>query len=200
VIPPARALKSVGEWNSEEVFARGFHIQVILNGTVIVDGDITEASRTAPIDHNKHPGLEAVRAHRVLSHDTVVRFRNIRHQKTVTGLPRTYPPASSFGESGKRQPFAISYSFFSAAGRFRKKLQGRFGFALFSGSLLRTGPGRRARSPAAIFDLELDFTSGAPILMESHHRLVVARQGSKNRLARVFSTVPGQNRSACSTG
>jgi hypothetical protein len=80
VIPCKRGLlKPVGEWNSEEIIARGSRIQVILNGTVIVDGDILEASRNGTIDHQQHPGLQRA-AGRIgwLSHDSVVRFRNIR--------------------------------------------------------------------------------------------------------------------------
>ena len=72
-------MKPVGEWNSEEVIARGSHIQVTLNGTVIVDGDVIEASKDETIDHNPHPGLQRSAGHiGFLSHDTVVRFRNIR--------------------------------------------------------------------------------------------------------------------------
>jgi len=80
VIPAKRGfLKPTGEWNSEEIIARGTRIRVILNGTVIVDGDIAEASKNGTIDHQKHPGLERT-AGRIgwLSHDSVVRFRNIR--------------------------------------------------------------------------------------------------------------------------
>jgi hypothetical protein len=80
VIPAKRGyLKPVGEWNSEEIIARGSRIRVILNGTVIVDGDILEASRDGTIDHNRHPGLQRAAGHiGFLSHDTVVRFRNLR--------------------------------------------------------------------------------------------------------------------------
>jgi hypothetical protein len=80
VIPCKRGfLKVVGEWNSEEIIARGSRIQVILHGTVIVDGDILEASKNGAIDHQQHPGLQRA-AGRIgwLSHDFVVRFRNIR--------------------------------------------------------------------------------------------------------------------------
>jgi HEAT repeat protein len=80
VIPCKRGfLKPVGEWNSEEIIARGSRIQVILNGTVIVAGDILEASRNGAIDHQQHPGLQRA-AGRIgwLSHDSAVRFRNIR--------------------------------------------------------------------------------------------------------------------------
>jgi hypothetical protein len=80
VIPCKRGfLKPVGEWNSEEIIARGSRIQVILNGTMIVDGDILDASRNGTMDHQQHPGLQRASG-RIgwLSHDSVVRFRSIR--------------------------------------------------------------------------------------------------------------------------
>jgi HEAT repeat protein len=80
VIPCKRGfLKPAGEWNAEEIIARGSRIQVILNGTVIVDGDILEASKNGTMDHQQHPGLQRA-AGRIgwLSHDSVVRFRNVR--------------------------------------------------------------------------------------------------------------------------
>jgi len=49
----------VGEWNSEEIFIRGSRIRVTVNGTVIVDGDLDEASRNGTMDHQKHPGSNA---------------------------------------------------------------------------------------------------------------------------------------------
>jgi hypothetical protein len=80
IIPARRGFqKPVGEWNSEEIIARGSRIQVILNGTAIVDGDILAASRNGTIDHQQHPGLQRFSGHiGWLSHDSVVRFRNIR--------------------------------------------------------------------------------------------------------------------------
>ncbi len=80
VIPAKREfLKPVGEWNSEEISARGSRIQVILNGTVIVDGDILEAAKDGAIDHQQHPGLQRASGHiGWLSHDSVLRFRNLR--------------------------------------------------------------------------------------------------------------------------
>jgi hypothetical protein len=80
VIPAKRGfLKPTGEWNSEEIIAKGTHVQVILNGTVIVDGDIAEASKNGTLDHQKHPGLQRAAGHiGWLSHDSVVRIRNIR--------------------------------------------------------------------------------------------------------------------------
>ncbi len=80
VIPAKRGyLKPVGEWNSEEVIAQGTKIKVILNGTVIVDGDISEARDNGTIDHEDHPGLKNETGHiGFLYHDALVRFRNIR--------------------------------------------------------------------------------------------------------------------------
>ncbi len=80
IIPAKRgALKPVGEWNSEEIFIQGSRIKVTLNGTVIVDGDLVEATRNGTMDKKDHPGLKRTSGYiGFLSHDTVVRFRNIR--------------------------------------------------------------------------------------------------------------------------
>ena len=80
IIPARRGfLRPVGEWNSEEILVRGSRIRVTLNGTVIVDGDLADATRDGPMDHRSHPGLErAGGAIGWLSHDSVVKFRNIR--------------------------------------------------------------------------------------------------------------------------
>jgi len=57
VIPAKRGfLKPVGEWNEEVVVAKGSKIKVILNGQVIMDGDIKEASKNGTADHKDHPG------------------------------------------------------------------------------------------------------------------------------------------------
>ena len=80
VIPAKRGfLKPVGEWNSEEVIAEGSHIKVILNGEVIVDGDIKEASKGGTLDGKKHSGLKKKKGHiGFLGHGDVVSFRSIR--------------------------------------------------------------------------------------------------------------------------
>nr|MBP8960566.1 DUF1080 domain-containing protein [Bacteroidales bacterium] len=80
VIPAKRGyLKPVGEWNYEEVYARGTSIRVTLNGTVIVDGDIAEAIEKGTMDKRDHPGLKNKSGHiGFLGHGSVVRFRNIR--------------------------------------------------------------------------------------------------------------------------
>jgi len=80
VIPAKRGfLKPVGEWNYEEVIVSGTKVRVILNGTVIVDGDIAESRDQGTIDGNDHPGLKNRSGHiGFLGHGSVVRFRNIR--------------------------------------------------------------------------------------------------------------------------
>jgi hypothetical protein len=80
VIPALRGyLKPVGEWNTQEVVAKGTKIKVILNGKVIVDGDIgiyIENKRT--IDGKEHPGLANKKGHiGFLGHGHVLWFRNI---------------------------------------------------------------------------------------------------------------------------
>ena len=80
VIPAKRGyLKPVGEWNSEEIIAKGSHIKVILNDHVILDGDIKEASKNGTMDHKDHPGLLREKGHiGFLGHGSVVWFRNVR--------------------------------------------------------------------------------------------------------------------------
>jgi len=80
VIPARRGfLKPVGEWNQEEVIVSGPKIKVVLNGTVILDGDITEAREHGTLDGKDHPGLKRDKGHiGFLGHGSVVYFRNIR--------------------------------------------------------------------------------------------------------------------------
>ena len=80
VIPAKRGfLLPPGEWNKEEIIAKGNKIKVILNDTVILDGDIKEASKNGTMDHKDHPGLLRKTGHiGFLGHGDVVRFRNLR--------------------------------------------------------------------------------------------------------------------------
>ncbi len=72
-------LKPVGEWNHEEIIVKGPKIKVILNGTTILDGDITEARKNGTLDHLEHPGLQRDKGHiGFLGHGSEVRFKNIR--------------------------------------------------------------------------------------------------------------------------
>lgn len=80
VIPAKRgALKPLGEWNYQEVYAKGDHIRIMLNGEVILDGNIREASKNGTIDGKEHPGLFNKSGHiAFLGHGSVVKFKNIR--------------------------------------------------------------------------------------------------------------------------
>lgn len=80
VIPAKRGfLKPVGEWNTEEVIVKGPKVKVILNGTVILDGDLTEARKNGTLDKKSHPGILRDKGHfGFLGHGSVVYFRNIR--------------------------------------------------------------------------------------------------------------------------
>jgi hypothetical protein len=70
-------LKPTGEWNSEEITAKGRRVTVKLNGHTIVDADLDEI--TNPDVLKKHPGLKREKGHiGFLGHGTRVEFRNIR--------------------------------------------------------------------------------------------------------------------------
>jgi HEAT repeat protein len=77
-------LKPVGEWNKEEVIARGNKIKVILNGTTILDADISEAIANGTADGKEHPGLRNKSGHiGFCGHGDVVYFRNIRIEELI---------------------------------------------------------------------------------------------------------------------
>jgi HEAT repeat protein len=80
VVPAKRGiLRPVGEWNTEEITAKGRRIRVVVNGSVVVDADLDQASAGGTIDHRDHPGLKRDRGHiGFLGHGSIVEFRNIR--------------------------------------------------------------------------------------------------------------------------
>lgn len=80
VIPAKRGfLLPVGEWNKQEVIADGDSITVVLNGEVILAGNIKKARKGGTMDGEKHPGLKKKTGHvGFLGHGDVVRFRSIR--------------------------------------------------------------------------------------------------------------------------
>ena len=92
-IVPARrgALKPVGQWNEEEIVARGRHIKVTLNGTVIVDTNLNDVADPAVLA--KHPGMLRDRGHLgLLGHDDYVEFRNLRLKELPVPLVDNKPP------------------------------------------------------------------------------------------------------------
>lgn len=71
-------LKPNGEWNRQEVTVRGRRIQIVLNGSTIVDVDLDEATKNGTLDGAEHPGLKRARGHiGFLGHGDRVEFRAI---------------------------------------------------------------------------------------------------------------------------
>ena len=80
-VVPAKTgfLKPAGEWNSEEIIAKGKQIKVILNGETIVDADVEKASAGGTLDGKEHPGLKRDSGHICFcGHGAEVWFRNLR--------------------------------------------------------------------------------------------------------------------------
>ena len=70
-------LKPTGEWNTQEITARGRRVTVKLNGQTIVDADLSQI--TNPDVLKNHPGLKRDKGHiGFLGHGTRVDFRNVR--------------------------------------------------------------------------------------------------------------------------
>lgn len=78
MIPAQRGyLRPVGEWNFMEVIVVGPKIQVELNGTRIVDGDVSKV--TAFMGDKTHPGKDRVTGHfGFCGHSDPVAFRHVR--------------------------------------------------------------------------------------------------------------------------
>jgi 3-keto-disaccharide hydrolase len=71
------AMKPAGEWNQQEVTAKGRHITVKLNGQVITDVNLDTV--TDPEVLKKHPGLARTSGYiGFLGHNDYIEFRNIR--------------------------------------------------------------------------------------------------------------------------
>ena len=80
-VVPAKtgSLKPVGEWNYQQVTAKGKQIKIELNGTTIIDADIEKESTPKTIDGNNHPGLKRSSGYiGFCGHGDQVEFRNIR--------------------------------------------------------------------------------------------------------------------------
>ncbi len=78
VIPAKQGFKNpTGEWNREEITAKGRLVTVVLNGTTIVDADLDSVHDPAVL--KKHPGLARSSGHiGLLGHGTRVEFRDFR--------------------------------------------------------------------------------------------------------------------------
>jgi hypothetical protein len=78
VVPAKRgSLRPVGEWNTEEITAKGRHITVKVNGQTIVDANLDDVTDEKVL--REHPGLKRERGHiGFLGHGARVEFRNMR--------------------------------------------------------------------------------------------------------------------------
>jgi Domain of Unknown Function (DUF1080) len=84
--------KPVGEWNSEEITARGRQITVKLNGTTIVDANLDDVKDEALLAKHRDltkpegsRGIANTKGHiGLLGHGTRVEFRNIRIRELTT--------------------------------------------------------------------------------------------------------------------
>jgi hypothetical protein len=78
-VVPAKSgsLKPVGEWNVEEITAKGRQITIKVNGKVIVDANLDDVKDEQTL--KKHPGLKREKGHiGFLGHGARVEFRNLR--------------------------------------------------------------------------------------------------------------------------
>ncbi|WP_337175854.1 DUF1080 domain-containing protein [Paludisphaera sp.] len=74
-------LRPVGQWNYEKVTVKGPKIQVELNGTVILDADVSQV--TEFMDGSPHPGKDLTKGYfGFAGHNDPVEFREI-HVKTI---------------------------------------------------------------------------------------------------------------------
>ncbi len=80
VVPAKRGyLKPVGDWNYQEVIAKGKQITIKLNGTTIVDADIEKASTPKTMDGKDHPGLKRAKGYiGFCGHGDRLAFRSLR--------------------------------------------------------------------------------------------------------------------------
>lgn len=72
-------LKPLGQWNSQEVTCDGRKVKVVLNGVVIVDVDLDQATANGTLDGQPHPGLKRAKGHLgFLGHGDRVDVRHVR--------------------------------------------------------------------------------------------------------------------------
>ncbi|HEX4645451.1 MAG TPA: DUF1080 domain-containing protein, partial [Verrucomicrobiae bacterium] len=78
MVPAHRGyLRDTGQWNFEEVTVKGPKIKVELNGTVILDCDLSQVHEF--MANSAHPGKDRTTGHfGFAGHDDPVCFRDIR--------------------------------------------------------------------------------------------------------------------------
>ncbi|MGB8170692.1 MAG: DUF1080 domain-containing protein [Chthoniobacteraceae bacterium] len=72
----------IGEWNFQEVTVKGSTIKVELNGTVILDTDLSKVDMETVMAHSAHPGKDRTSGFfGFAGHNDPVMFRNVRLKK-----------------------------------------------------------------------------------------------------------------------
>lgn len=70
--------KPVGEWNEQHVILQGFKLRVILNGTTILDTDLSQVDLTTVLANKPHPGVTRLRGFfGFAGHNDPVEFKDI---------------------------------------------------------------------------------------------------------------------------
>lgn len=110
-------LRPAGEWNFQEVTVDGSQIRVELNGTIILDCDVSAIQETK--DNLAHPGKSLTRGHfGFAGHNDPVKFRNI----AIRELPSTPNPTfvAEFDDSLDANVSASDPSIYTAESTQRK--------------------------------------------------------------------------------
>ncbi|KAF0178277.1 MAG: hypothetical protein FD161_2024 [Limisphaerales bacterium] len=93
LVAPAKrgALRPVGEWNEEEIYCRGRHLRVTVNGKVTVDVNLNDVTDRETLQ--KHPGMLRDKGHLgFLGHNDYVEFRNLRLKELPVAEAHNVPP------------------------------------------------------------------------------------------------------------
>ena len=81
----------IGEWNFEEVTVKGSTIKVELNGTVILDADLSKVDMENVMAHSKHPGKDRTSGFfGFAGHNDPGRFRKHLHQSGSIEMTEEY--------------------------------------------------------------------------------------------------------------
>ena len=74
--------KPNGEWNEQEIRLDGKDVKVTLNGVVILETNLDEATKDGTLDKREHPGLKRETGRICFcGHGAEVAFRNVRIQE-----------------------------------------------------------------------------------------------------------------------
>jgi len=104
MVPAHRGyLRPVGQWNYEEVTVLGPKIKVELNGSVILDADLSQVTEFK--DNAPHPGKDRTSGHfGFAGHNDPVMFRNVAikpapssESQSVRTIDANFSPSSSTG-------------------------------------------------------------------------------------------------------